>query len=68
MSTMQDVEWLPPLVEPHRDAVRMARIKARGGNVTGATDYFMTSDWLPEANAELNARVANQPVMGIIDL
>ena len=55
MTTIRDVEWLPPLLEKHRDPARVARIKSRTGHVEGAVDYFMASDWVPEATAELNA-------------
>jgi len=54
MATIRDVEWLPPLLEQHRDPARVARIKARAGRVQGTIGYFMASDWVPEAAAELN--------------
>lgn len=53
-TTMRDVEWLPPLLEDHRDPERIARIKATISRDTTGLGYFMASDWLPEANAELN--------------
>ena len=51
---MRDVEWMPPLLEAHRDRDRAARIKARAGRASGNVGYFMASDWMPEACAELN--------------
>jgi alkylhydroperoxidase family enzyme len=54
MTTMREVEWLPPLLERHRDPQRLKSIKARGGRADPNLGYFVASDWLPEANAELN--------------
>ncbi len=54
MTTIRDVEWLPPLLELHRDPARLARIKLQAGSVDEPLRYFLASDWLPEAAAELN--------------
>ena len=54
MAEMRDVEWLPPLLERHRAPERFARIRARAGRVEPGVGYFVASDWLPEASAELN--------------
>lgn len=54
MTTIRDVEWMPPLLERRRDRERFARIKSRAGRVEGAIGYFFASSWLPEASAELN--------------
>ncbi len=53
MTAMRDVEWLPPLLERRRDPDRLARIRASRGSADPAVCYFMASDWLPEATAEL---------------
>lgn len=54
MTSMRDVEWLPPLLERHSDPARLGRIKARAGRAQANLAYFVASDWLPEANAEMN--------------
>jgi len=53
-TTMRDVEWLPPLLEDRRDPARVARIKEKTGRASLNLGFFMASDWLPEANAEMN--------------
>lgn len=52
--SIRDVEWLPPLLELHRDRARAARIKAETGRFDEAAGYFMASDWVPEATTALN--------------
>jgi alkylhydroperoxidase family enzyme len=54
VTTMRDVEWLPPLLEKHRDRERLARLEARAGRPQGTLAYFVASDWVPETNSELN--------------
>lgn len=54
MTTMQDVDWSRPLLERHRAPARLANIKERVGRSVLNLGYFVVSDWLPEANAEMN--------------
>jgi len=53
-ATMREVEWAAPLLEKHVDAARSSRIKSRYGRAGSPLPYFMASDWMPEANEELN--------------
>jgi len=54
MTTIREVEWLPPVLERHRDPERLKRIKQRCGRADPILAYFIASEWLPEANAEMN--------------
>jgi AhpD family alkylhydroperoxidase len=51
---MQDVDWSRPLLERHHAPARFASIKARAGRAQANLGYFVASDWIPEANAEMN--------------
>lgn len=57
MAAMKDIEWLPPLLPRHADAARAARLRQRTGRGHPGAEYLMASDWLPEANADLNLRL-----------
>ena len=57
MAAMKDIEWLPPLLPRHADAARAARLRQQTGRGHPGAEYLMASDWLPEANADLNLRL-----------
>jgi len=63
-TTMREIEWLPPLLEDHRDPARVARIKAATGRASTNLGYFMASEWLPEANAQLNVALFTRTHLG----